>query len=224
VTGAGTVEFSNVQARDTMAVRIKTDGTSVTEYIGWTSTSMGALTDWYGRAYMYVAAISNTSWSQARWFEIRSASALAAFIRPNNTPNAHVIELANSAGSIAATGTVAVPGNQWVRIEWHLVHSATVGALECRLWLSPDSSGAQDDTISYSADNTGPSFGNTRVGASTSQTWFPTVTSQSAYLYLDNLVMGATSWPGPAGGGAAQAPARPILQSPKVPVHQSFVL
>lgn len=217
----GVITFSNVQMRDLMACRISTGSTGSTGYIGWAVGSIGALTDWYGRLYFYVNAVTNTGWSQARWIEIRSSAALAFFIRPNTATNAHKIEIAATAGSIVSTGTHNVVGNSWYRIEWHATHSTTVGALEVRLWSSPDSAGAQTDTISMTSQNLGAALDNVRLGCTTSQQNFPTVTAQSAFLYIDNVVVGASNWPGPAVAAAANP--RPIMIGDRV-VRDSFVL
>jgi hypothetical protein len=90
-------------------------------------------------------------------------------------------------------------GGAWVRLEWHIVHSTTVGSLEVKLFNSADSTTA-DDTISFSNLNTGAAFANIRIGASTNTANFPTT---GTYMYIDDIVCGATSYPGPSGGGAS---------------------
>jgi len=85
------------------------------------------------------------------------------------------------AGSIPA-GTVTVPWDQWVRIEYHIVHSATVGSLEARLYLDPTSS-TPDEVVSGSGVDTA-------------------VDMQLSYhhvyagLWIDDVVANHTTWVG----------------------------
>jgi hypothetical protein len=212
--------FSNVQAaHGSLSGRIFTTSAG-TKYLAWAgSLSVGA--DWYGRMYWHLNALTSASWSSARYLEIRSSAGLACFIRPATTGNAHYLELANAAGSIAATGTVGIPGNQWIRLEWHLVHSATVGSLEVRMWTTMDSTGSPTDTVSFTNNDTSTDLANIRVGATTSQANFPI---SGGYLYIDDPLVGAATWPGPV-GGVVQLPAPPIRTArPLVPVLDSYTL
>lgn len=217
VPGTFKPTFSATQAaHGSLSAKFTVGASAGTEYVSW-STGGGTLTDHYGRCYCYFDIGANTNIVVARYYEFRNAG-LACFIRPAGS--GRVTEIADAAGSIVATGSVAWAKNQWMRVEWHIVHSLTVGTIDVRVYNTADST-TIDETVSASALNIGANGTSVRIGATTSQTNWPTT---GGNLYMDDLVYGATTWPGPAAAGPAQAPAHPIMQSPYVPVHQSFVL
>lgn len=184
--------YSATQARDTLSGAIATSA-SGTKYLTW-STAGGTITDHYGRAYVYLDIGAATNINTSRFFEFRNGSGLTAFIRPKASSTARVTEIADSAGSIVAVGSTVWTKNTWVRIEWHIVHSATVGTVDVRVYLSPDSSSI-DETVSASSLNLRTDNTNIRMGVTTSIANFPV---SGGICYFDNVVYGATSWPGPA--------------------------
>jgi hypothetical protein len=212
--------FSATQkAHGSLSARFQTIGAG-TQYMAW-STAGGTMTDHYGRCYVYLDIGALTNIAQVRFLEFRNASGLTCFIRPKTSGTARVTEIADSGGGVAATGTTVWTKNQWVRIEWHIVHSATVGTIDVRVYNSADST-TIDETVSASALNLGTDNNNLRIGVTTSVANFPGGTG--TWCYLDDIVYGATSWPGPA-GGVVQFPAPPIrIPSPLVPVLDSYTL
>lgn len=190
---SGTPTFSVGQTRGTMAGKIATSA-SATQYVAWT-TSVGTVTEAYGRAYCYFDIGSATNISLARFLEFRDGTGLACFIRPAST--GRVTEIANAAGSIIATGSTAWAKNGWIRVEWHIIFSTTVGFIEVKLFNSADST-TPDETITTSSSEVLRASGTIlRMGCTTSIANWPV---SGGAQYFDDLVWGAASYPGPSGG------------------------
>lgn len=63
-----------------------------------------------------------------------------------------LIRVADSTGAqMSTSGTTAIPTNQWVRIEWRFVASATVGQATVKVWFTPDSTGTPDISLTSAA-------------------------------------------------------------------------
>lgn len=217
VPGTTAPKYSATQAaHGSLSGRFQTVAAG-THYLNW-STAAGTLTDHYGRVYVYLDIGAATNIGIVRFLEFRAAS-LACFIRPAGT--GRLTELADSAGSIAATGSTAWAKNQWMRIEWHIVHSTTVGTIDVRVYNTPDST-TIDETVSASGLNLGANATSVRIGVTTSVANWPV---SGGFCYMDDLVYGATSWPGPAAGGApAERPIGivPVKTLPPVQVLDSM--
>ena len=79
---------------------------------------------------------------------------------------------------------------QWVRIEYHLVHSTTVGQAEFKLFTSLESP-SPVETLTTAADK--------NLLASADEIRYGVRSGQSVVTYYyDDIVAGATSYPGPA--------------------------
>jgi hypothetical protein len=77
-----------------------------------------------------------------------------------------------------------------VRIEWHLIHSVTVGQIEIKLFNNPDSATPTETKTGTANHNN---------AASTTTMKFGSIGGASTGTYwLDNIVAGAASYPGPA--------------------------
>jgi hypothetical protein len=184
----GTRAYDNAHAaHGILSGKILASTTDKLIYCSWT-TSMGTLTDHFGRIYLYITAVPAVQLSLVRF--LRPATGTIASVNVNNLTR--FIAVGDTVGT-KATGAVAVPINQWVRIEWHIVHSATVGNIVANLYTTPDGTTITETIGNGGNYNTSTNtnevrFGNDSGGALTTAFW------------MDDIVAGATSFPGPVSG------------------------
>jgi hypothetical protein len=187
IGAGGTLIYSNTQAaHGTLSARFVSNNNSTR--FDWTTASFGTSSDWYGRIYIYFTADPGSS--TVRPIDLYDSSDVrcAALLFRVSGPST-VISLRNAALAEVAVGTVGLPLNQWVRIEWHLINSATTGFFEAKMF-STDSTTALDTITSAATINTGTNTGRTRFGDTDGSflTW-----------WMDDILVGAGSYPGPAG-------------------------
>ena len=142
-------------------------------YLGW--TTLPSPTEYYGRIYFYLTQFPPDN---------------VALIIDNSTS---VIRLWSDgtifldlAGTLNFTNHVVL--NQWMRLEWHVVYSATVGVWEAKLFLDP-ASPTPTETRSLTNKNTG--------AAGTSVQFHCNNWGSGKNLYLDDIVANASGWVGP---------------------------
>lgn len=181
--GGGTAVFDNARAaHGTYSARLN-NGTnpSGSTYVEWDDSSYGDLTTHYGRAYFYFSTIQST----ARIILFRFASLIFLELVTGGSGNFRIRD--NTAFTANSTNTV--PTGQWVRFEWKLVHSATVGEFTVRYYADAESS-TPTETLSITNGDT---------GTSGDYVWFgPILSAVNQTLWVDSLIVGATDWPGPA--------------------------
>ncbi len=146
--------------------------------------AFGTLTDHYGRVYVYLTANPanatpfinvNSGGSRAARFDINTNGTIRAFDNPGS--------------ALFTTTTNAIALNQLVRIEWHIVHSATVGQGELKLFNTASSSTATETS-------TGTANKNTLANGDEIQ--FGNINGDTPYTFwMDQIVAGASSYPGP---------------------------
>lgn len=154
-------------------------------YWQWT-THFGSLTDFYGRMYLY--------------FPTLPANAVHILIGRNTGVNAWLmrvdttgkVQLQNSAATTVISSTTSIVAGQWARIEWHIVNSATVGSLQCRIYLTPSSTGTPDQDFNMTAQNTNTLTNQMGVGDGSGGT---------NDFYTAGVLIGDTAWPGPLSTG-----------------------
>lgn len=179
----GSPKYSNVHAYDTLAGRYFSSEVQKTE---WTYSS--AVTEEYGRAYLYATANPAT---EDIWLNQCQSHAIS--IRTDGK-----VKIFDSLafGGHSATTTTPIGLNQWVRLEWHMVYGAgSTGSFELRLFNSPDST-TPTETISGTNWYMGTSNNLARIGNGTP---LHAGTTWGSDIWLDNLVAAAEDWPGPAG-------------------------
>lgn len=142
--------------------------------------------EFYGRFYLYATALPTTN---TRVFLIQgTTSGHAGFII---LTDGTVMTTVSSGSNIA--GAVPIAINQWVRLEYHFVRSATVGLMEVRLFNTKDSSSSSEiisPTANRDTDGGGGSIDHTEHGSIQFGPWGST-------FWLDDIVDNATSYPGP---------------------------
>lgn len=161
-SGAGaTVTYDNTHAaQGSLAVKFHTSASPGTApYVEW-STAYGSQTDCGGRAYIYMTAYPG------------SGVVLAPIRGQNGTSsNAYVVRI-NHDGTIAirgngttdlATSTNTLTLNQWVRLDFRIHHSGTVGTIDVQLFNTAESTSATE-TISATNANTLTSSDRVRFG------------------------------------------------------------
>lgn len=179
--GGNTLKYDNVHVYGSLAAKFDNSGAPSSACVmGW-STGIGTLTDHYGRVYLYATANPvGGSWRIGR----DGNNNFPIFINANGTVTM------NDQGGVAVTTTAAIGLNQWVRIEYHWINSLTVGQVELKLFNSPDSSTPTETQTSAANRNTSASTTSLEFGLGGGQT-------TAGAIWLDNIVAGATSYPGP---------------------------
>lgn len=150
-------------------------------YWQWT-THFGTLTDFYGRMYLYFPTLP----ANAVHILIGRDTGVNAWLMRVDTTGK--VQLQNNAATTIISSTTSLVAGQWARVEWHIVNSATVGSLECRIYLTPGSTGAPDQDFSMTAQNTGAQTNQMGVGDGSGGT---------NDFYTAGVLIGATTWPGP---------------------------
>lgn len=182
--GAGPAAYSNVHAAHGTLSCFCPGG--IQGQLAW-EAALGTVTDHYGRAYMYVPTSANNGvyFDIVRLMSGATAVASINFIQVVS-PTAK-LEVYDNFGINRGTSTTTIPVDQWVRIEWHVTHSLTVGVVSVRIYTSADST-TLIETLTASNFNFGASAAAVRVG---------NVAANRDPSYIDNIVVNATAFPGP---------------------------
>lgn len=197
--------YSSTSAYGLLSGKFAQGGTSGVAYFVW--SSIGSVTDHYGRLFI------NTTGTEERTFIIfwRNTGILAVRFRLKLTTGQ--IEVLNSASTVILTSTTSVNTGSFVRIEWHIVHSTTVGSVELKIFTNPMST-TPDETISVSSVNTGTNTNEVYLGYGFANTNTPD-------LYLDNIVVNDASYPGPGGVSVSPSSSASASQSPSASTSPS---
>lgn len=178
VGAGGTLIYDNTHINTgSLAVKAQTAGATV--ILRW-STSFGTQSEHWGRVYLFFTANPAASVSFMRNL---SGASLASQIAINA---AGKIQVFDSATNTLSTNSIST--GQLIRIEWHILHSATVGVVEAKLFNTASSTTATE-TITLSSANTLTSsnvisFGN--AGANT-----------AGPFWMDDIQSNITNYPGP---------------------------
>lgn len=179
VSAGSSIKYDTTHvAHGTMALKMVVADVLATNIQGAT----GTLTEEWGRFYIFPTAFSGQD-SLAVNFSGASAK--------NNILQSGGLKLqvrSNSGGS-GATG-VSIPTSQWVRVEYHILYSSTVGTMEAKLFNTMDSITADDTTAALTGTNT--QSNSTNFGLGTGNTSFHAYTA-----WYDCWVAGCTAYPGP---------------------------
>lgn len=190
-----TVKYDNSQAHYgglSAKVVSAAAGGAYTSFMTWNTTTLGtAVTDHYGRLYIYPTVNLNGD-RIIRCFGATGASAAHVSVFTDNT-----IQLKDSTLTVRAAGAVALVNNQWNRVEWHIVHSLTVGQIEARIFVGKNADGLiPDETLSSTAAwNTAAALNQLDFGLGDNDA--------SMSFYLDDILALGTTWPGPSQGPQA---------------------
>jgi len=180
--GGNTITYDNAHAYGVLSGKFdRTASDSAACRMEWT-TGIGTLTDWYGRVYIYATANPAGSYRVVRDL---TGGSFIVFVTSSGT-----IQSYDTVGGLLYTTATSIGLNQWVRVEWHWIHSATVGQGELKLFNSPDSSTPTETKTSTATFNTGVNTSNVSFGLSDGG-------PGAGPIWLDNVVAGAPGYPGP---------------------------
>ena len=190
VSGTGAITYSTTTvARGTLGYRIE-QAASATSTLSW---NLSAVTEYYGRCYMYFTGFAGSTQVIIRSFK----SDFVTECWRADLLSTGQVRLRDSATNILALTTQTLSPGVWYRLEWHTISGVANGTL--------------DFTI-YTADQTTPlySYVNTacNTGSETSLVQFgpgfSTVTLP--VMYTDELALDADDWLGVAAGTPLNSP------------------
>lgn len=157
--------------------------------VSWQSAQTGgSITECWGRMYYWNAAAPSVGLRLISLFESGSLKASVVHTSGGSGGLLRVSDSANASNDTVA----AIPTSEWVRIEFHVVVSATVGQIEARMYQLDNGSPITNGTVSSPASrNTGTALDECAYGNTT-------FNSQTVEMWLDDLQVNNTGWPGPA--------------------------
>lgn len=191
IGASATVTYDDAQTHSGgLSMKIVEPGTAVSCSVIW--TGLGTITtDVWSRLYLYITANPGTTWQGLMNYRTATA-ALCAQLGINTTGK---LVGYNAAAGAIATGTVSISLNQWVRVEWRVVPSTTVGQLEWRLFNTADSIVA-DETVNTGSLVLGANIDEVRHGIVTT----PAPASYTAWF--DDVAVRKDNWIGPSGNSS----------------------
>lgn len=184
-SGSSTIIYDNTHAaHGALATKIN-NGTGSSCWLEW-NTNLNSPTEHFGRVNLWLPSIP-TAAPPTLIQCLGPASAVAFFVRLNNTTGTVTVFYNTGSDTVFST---ALPTGQWIRLEYHCIHSATVGQFEAKVFNSVDSTTPSQTFSSTANKNTLASCSNLRFGQ--------VAAADSGYsLWMDDIVAGATSYPGP---------------------------
>lgn len=178
----GTLTYDNTHAYDSLACKIDaTAGGAAQTNLEWSNTALTALTEHYGRIYLYLTAFPGAG--TRLW-----VYGIGSFIIVVDGTTGTV------GSSLGPSTTTAIALNQWVRIEWHVVHNVSTGSMEIKLFNNPDSAIPTEVTLATGV-NSGTGVSALDIGV------FSGGSSLAVPFWLDNIGISNQGYLGPAGGG-----------------------
>jgi hypothetical protein len=187
VVGTPTITYDNAQALGTLAYKVVASTTA--QQVVW-AASHGTQSETWGRVYLWSNGAPTGVTGIIRWLV---GGAQTARLRYESTG---VLTLSD-AGNAAEIATVsAIPTNQWVRIEWHILFAVTTGVCDLR-YYSGDSTTAIESLTSPSL-NALAGCDTVQYGSFNSTTWTG---------WMDGIQVNTTGFPGPIVG----RPPAPVL-------------
>ena len=153
-----------------------TDGNSVL----WNGISN---IDHYGRAYLYALSNPGAEVNLVKFDEGISTKGYISVVSGGQ------VKLKDNLAGNSQLSTATIPLNTWVRFEWHMIVSATVGQLQVKFFT--EDSTTPIETITTPA--------NWDLGAVTNEIRFLDLDNTwGNALWIDDIVANASTWPGPA--------------------------
>jgi hypothetical protein len=184
-TNSAVAAFSNTQvAHGNLSAVVSTSATAGVASIQWGSAVVGTQTTLYGRAYFYLTAAPGTNDAV---IEFQSTSGWAGGIQ---ITTARVLLIQNQAFATVTTFASVIPTGQWVRVEWKLVSSATVGQIVLNYYATKDSVTPTQTYTSAATQN---------FGANCNAVWFGWNNSHASQptTYIDDIALSTTGFLGP---------------------------
>jgi hypothetical protein len=202
-SGGAAITFDNTFGYGSMSYQM-VSGTSNTN-LSW-STSMGTLGEAWGRVYLYLPSLPIASTGLVR---LVVGGAQVARITVSLTGS---VELRNAANTKIGQTTAVTATGQWVRIEWHVIASATNGTIEVQLYNNADSI-TPDEVVSLTGAVLATNIDQVQYG--------PVNNVLAGTYWLDNIGITTAGWMGPVPPITPAFPS-PLLRATRRP--QSFRL
>lgn len=181
IGGTGAITYDNEHARGNRAFKVVGD-TANAAYLTYT-TALGTVAEAWGRLYLYLVANPGATTGIVR---LRVGAAQVARISIDTTGH---LQIRRADNNTLATMVSSIPLGQWVRVEWHCLATAVGGDLECRLYSAADSA-----TVTEQLSDTNAALANNidevNLGHHNA--------SPATTLWIDDLQVNTTGWPGPA--------------------------
>jgi hypothetical protein len=155
-------------------------------YVAWTTSIEASVTESWGRVYLYRTANPVSSHNIVRCYD--SSSVIGAFIRITSTGKVSALDNL----SAGVTGAVSIALSVWIRLEWHLLSSATVGQFGVKLFNTADAT-SPDETIGDVATNL-----NTKADMKQVRVGIAGALDNGGVFYIDDLLANKTGYPGPS--------------------------
>jgi hypothetical protein len=198
---SGSPTFSTTQAlRGTLSMRVDTTATYTQANVQWTALGSITTSVWF-RQYLWLPSVPATI---LKTNNVRTNAGASAWLSIFTTGVVDPLNAAQS-GNICR-GTVAVATSQWIRIEFRVVSSTTVGEFQWWLYNTADAPlGSHDDTNQTTTAVLGANTDAIRFGADT-------VSGPNSYVfYTDDPAVATDGQIGPSG----------VLQTPiQVPANE----
>jgi len=166
-------------------------------YVTW-STALGTVTDHFGRLYLYL-----TAYGSGNIPIIWAGQGTTRGCRVDFTSTGKLAGFDNAGAALFTTFTNAIPLNQLVRIEWHFVCSATVGQGEVKLFNTASSTTPTETQTGTATKNTLANHTAVKIGVGPNGEGSLTA---NGVLWMDNIIAGATSYPGPFVPASSSSP------------------
>lgn len=189
-TAATAAYDSTRAAHGVRSLKVATGASAVDAEVQW-QAAVGTQATLYARTYVWITAAPGANHRLSTMITPGlGALCSALYLNTNRT-----LTLIDSGGGSVLTTTTAVPTGAWSRIEWLVQGSTTAGHLELRLYTTADSGTATESLSSASNLNTGGSLGFISFGTG----W--DAKANVGPLWLDDIAISATGFPGPAVAG-----------------------
>jgi hypothetical protein len=180
-------------AHGSLAMKATTAAISTVSIAIW-AAAMGAQTQVWFRTYLFITANPATTLTPVLFF---NTTTQAGGLQITTGGKLQLID-ANSATIL--TGTLNVSLNNWFRVEGFIITSATVGQMEYKLFLTPDSATADEVMTSAAMQNTNTQVVSYRFGTALS--------SANQTIWHDDIGLSNVGYLGPSqplpGGGGNQ--------------------
>lgn len=207
------------KAHGSTALKFAVGATAAGSEVAW--NAFGNQSTIYGRFYFYATAAPAANHRVVSVIATGTAGLNAAIY----WTTARKFQIVNSGGGGGTTSTATVTLNTWVRVEFKIVQSATVGQLEVKVFATADSTTATS-TNTATNQNT---FGTTIAYVGFGSNW-DTKANVTAF-WMDDLGIDTAAYLGPAstpatvtGAFTLAATAGPISLAGKAVVPGSLTL
>lgn len=196
------IQYDHTTVSGQKGARFATRATAARSVVGWRDAAFGTWTTvFYGRTYFLFSELPTVN-TGIIW---HNAPDDLAGARVQILGASDVINAINAGGVGMFTGTTVISAGTLYRIEYEYTPSATVGRLKARLYEGHSTTLLESELDSGASHDTKASIDLVRFGTTINAANQPTSTG---YVYHDNVMSGASDWPGPAA-----PPATPVIRA-----------